>query len=123
MLVKTLRSEPRWMHKPVLFLSSSDNPSDRLKGFRVGADDFIPKSSAMEEILIRLDQVKRKHHIDQVQTHTYNQQFSDSGLHGRISLLAPRAILELCHQNRFLVNSQVKTDNTVCVFSFVKVHH
>ena len=53
--VKTIRSDPRWQDTPVLFLSSADNPDDRLRGYRLGAEDFIPKSSGPEEILLRME--------------------------------------------------------------------
>lgn len=40
---------------PILFLSAKNLEADKLKGFEVGADDYITKPFSMEELLARLN--------------------------------------------------------------------
>ncbi len=52
-------------HTPVLFLTAMSSDVDQLRGFGVGADDYIPKSAAPSILLARvrraLDWVKARH--------------------------------------------------------------
>lgn len=45
---------------PVLFLTASDQISDRLKGFSLGADDYLVKPFSFSELLARLRAVLRR---------------------------------------------------------------
>ncbi len=45
---------------PVLFLTAKDSIEDKLKGFRVGADDYIVKPFHRDELLARLEAVVRR---------------------------------------------------------------
>ncbi len=40
---------------PVIFMTSLDNPTDRVKGLKLGAVDYITKPFQQEEVLTRLD--------------------------------------------------------------------
>src|SRR6185295_13847897 len=42
-LVKQLRTRPEFAFVPVIFLTALGTDEDRIKGFRLGADDFMPK--------------------------------------------------------------------------------
>ncbi|MBP1630251.1 MAG: DNA-binding response regulator [Bacteroidetes bacterium] len=69
---------------PILFLSAKNQEADKIKGFEVGADDYITKPFSMEELLLRIQAITRRTHeerpednifsIGQYYTFDYNKQ-------------------------------------------------
>ncbi len=51
---RTLRTNTRTSHIPVLFLTQKDERSDKLKGLELGADDYITKPFDIEELKLRV---------------------------------------------------------------------
>lgn len=47
-------------HTPVLFLTARDAISDRVRGLDAGADDYLPKPFAFEELLARIRALVRR---------------------------------------------------------------
>ena len=45
---------------PVIFLTAKDSVSDKVAGFDLGADDFVTKPFAMDELLARIESVMRR---------------------------------------------------------------
>ena len=45
---------------PVLFLSARDGDSDKIRGLRLGADDYIVKSATPDEVVARVHAVLRR---------------------------------------------------------------
>src|SRR5581483_8904775 len=45
---------------PILFLTAREGDSDKLRGFRLGADDYIVKSATPDEIVARVKAVLRR---------------------------------------------------------------
>jgi len=45
---------------PILFLTAKSLQEDKLKGFEVGADDYITKPFSMEELLVRMQAILRR---------------------------------------------------------------
>ncbi len=45
---------------PIIFLTAKNLEEDKLKGFEVGADDYITKPFSMEELLARLNATMRR---------------------------------------------------------------
>jgi DNA-binding response OmpR family regulator len=45
---------------PILFLTAREGDSDKLRGFRLGADDYIVKSATPDEVLARVKAVLRR---------------------------------------------------------------
>lgn len=64
-LVKNLRSNPRTRLVPIVFLTAKDETSDRIAGFRTGADAYITKPFEPEELVAIvaaiLQRVERTH--------------------------------------------------------------
>ncbi|MBP0022098.1 MAG: PAS domain S-box protein [Cyanobacteria bacterium SBLK] len=50
-----LKADERTRHIPVIFISALDNPKDKVRAFRVGGIDYIPKPFQKEEILARVE--------------------------------------------------------------------
>ena len=48
------------IYTPVLILTAKDSISDKLKGFRYGADDYLVKPFEVEELLARLNAIIRR---------------------------------------------------------------
>jgi len=40
---RRIKSDPRTMHLPVVMITALDQPTDKIQGLRVGADDFLAK--------------------------------------------------------------------------------
>ncbi len=45
---------------PLLFLTAKAMQEDKLKGFELGADDYITKPFSMEELLVRMKAILRR---------------------------------------------------------------
>lgn len=56
-LLQALRRERQ---TPVLFLSARDQVDDRVKGLRLGADDYLVKPFAFSELLARVQNILRR---------------------------------------------------------------
>src|SRR6185436_12712772 len=59
-LVKALRSKPEFAFVPVIFLTALGTDEDRIKGFRLGADDYLPKPFRFEELDLRVANALRR---------------------------------------------------------------
>lgn len=53
-----LRNEK--IYTPVLILTAKDGLEDKLKGFRVGADDYLVKPFNREELIVRIEALVRR---------------------------------------------------------------
>ncbi len=53
-LVKRLRSRGEFALMPVIFLTQLTSEENRIQGFRLGADDYIPKPFNYEELVARV---------------------------------------------------------------------
>ncbi len=53
-LVKALRGRPECAFMPVIFLTALGSDDDRIRGFRLGADDYLPKPFRFEELDLRV---------------------------------------------------------------------
>ncbi|SHK69440.1 response regulator transcription factor [Rhodothermus profundi] len=50
----------RWPALPILMLTALDAVEDRVRGLRAGADDYLPKPFAFEELLARMEALLRR---------------------------------------------------------------
>lgn len=47
-------------HTPIIMLTARDTISDRVRGLDTGADDYVPKPFAIEELLARMRSLQRR---------------------------------------------------------------
>jgi CheY-like chemotaxis protein len=59
-MVKHLRARPDLSIIPVIFLTALGGEEDRIKGFRLGADDYLPKPFRFEELDLRVANALKK---------------------------------------------------------------
>jgi DNA-binding response OmpR family regulator len=57
-LLSRLRAEGHWC--PVLILSARDSDSDKVEGFRLGADDYVTKPFRTLELMARVEAMARR---------------------------------------------------------------
>jgi len=53
-IIKRLKSDAETAHIPIIFISAKSTTEDMLKGFKLGAVDYIYKPFAVEEIKVRV---------------------------------------------------------------------
>ncbi len=59
-LCKELRASPRTRSLPLLMLSARGEPTDRIVGLEIGADDYLPKPFEPRELLARIRALLRR---------------------------------------------------------------
>ena len=66
-LVKALRARPEMAFLPVVFLTGLSSDDDRIRGFRLGADDYMAKPFRFEELDLRVARtLNRARMVEQV---------------------------------------------------------
>ncbi len=58
-VLRSWRSQARDL--PVLILTARDNWRDKVDGLKIGADDYLTKPFHVEELLARLEAIRRRH--------------------------------------------------------------
>ena len=70
-----LKSSPRTQHIPVLMITALDQPSDRVRGLEVGADDFLTKPVDDVQLMARVKSLVRlKNLTDELRARAYTSQ-------------------------------------------------
>ena len=59
-LTRELRSDPTWRRLPLLMLTARGEPTDRIVGLELGADDYLPKPFEPRELLARVKALLRR---------------------------------------------------------------
>lgn len=62
-VAKEIRKESSTI--PILFLTAKSLEKDKLKGFQLGADDYMTKPFSMEELLVRIQAISRRVKVEQ----------------------------------------------------------
>ncbi|MEJ2153681.1 MAG: response regulator transcription factor [Gemmatimonadota bacterium] len=57
---RRLRQDERTARLPIIMLTAKDDTADRIKGFEVGADDYINKPFNLQELMLRVAAVLRR---------------------------------------------------------------
>jgi len=87
---------------PIIFISAKDSSEDRIKGLKVGADDYLVKPFSLEELLLRVkNHIKRSKPEEREAVYNYSfsgndidfKSFKAKGQKGDISLTQKEALL------------------------------
>ena len=57
---RRLRRNPQTVRLPVIMLTARSDEVDRVVGFEVGADDYVPKPFSPRELILRVDAILRR---------------------------------------------------------------
>jgi DNA-binding response OmpR family regulator len=67
-VAETIREKDK--QTPIIFLTAKDFKEDRIKGFQLGADDYVTKPFELEELLLRIEAVLRRTSDDEIDHET-----------------------------------------------------
>jgi len=59
-LVRKIRQNTATAQMPIIILSKKGETADRLKGFAIGTDDYVPKPFSTPELLFRINAILRR---------------------------------------------------------------
>ena len=96
-LVRTLRAQAEFATIPVIFLTALATEEDRIRGFRLGADDYLTKPFRFEEL--DLPVAKTMRHTDAMIQETRDS-LAGPSLKGDLSLLGLSSLLVLIEMER-----------------------
>src|SRR5690349_3400553 len=95
-LVRQLRSHAELAMLPVIFLTALSSEDDRIRGFRLGADDYVCKPFRFEELDLRVAKTLRR----TAQTMQETRDQLSSGLRGDLSQVGLSSLLVLIEMER-----------------------
>lgn len=96
-LVKALRARPELATLPVIFLTALSSDEDRIRGFRLGADDYVPKPFRFEELDLRVAKTMRR---TQVLAQEARETILGPSLRGDLSQIGLAALLTMVEMER-----------------------
>ena len=92
-LLARLRAEGHWC--PVLILTARDSDSDKVEGFRLGADDYVTKPFRTLELMARVDAMGRRV-IRERAAASVQPAATAPGSAPDVSQLTPQQIMDAC---------------------------
>lgn len=75
--LQTLKELRAFSSVPVIFLSAIGEDADRIRGLGLGADDYLPKPFNPDELLARIEAIRRRLGHDQKKTDLKELSFQD----------------------------------------------
>lgn len=96
-LVRRLRARPEFASLPVIFLTALSSEDDRIRGFRLGADDYMGKPFRFEELDLRVNKTLRRALAAAQQA---REQLSSPSLRGDLTQMGLSSLLILIELER-----------------------
>src|SRR5512143_3861449 len=94
-LVRRLRTTHATAFIPVILMTSLDSEHDRIRGFRLGADDFLSKPVSFEELELRVENV-----LHRARTHHTKSALMDAALAGHLAQFGLATLLTVLDLER-----------------------
>jgi len=94
-LVKALRAQPAFSHVPVIFLTALSSAEDRIRGFRLGADDYVTKPFRFEELDLRIERTLQRTRAIMQETRAHMHGVGLCGDLEQVGLAGLLALIEL----------------------------
>lgn len=94
-----LKKNPYTNEIPIIFISAMNSPEDKIKGFKLGAVDFITKPFELEEVTVRVNTHLKIYRMNQ-EMDTYNK---------RLRMLVKEQRLKIMLEHRNLVHAIEKS--------------
>ncbi len=107
-LVRQLRAHNELAMLPVIFLTALSSEDDRIRGFRLGADDYVTKPFRFEELDLRVAKTLRR---TQVSVQETREQLGGSSLRGDLSHVGLSSLLVLIEMERKTGLLQLRAPN------------
>jgi DNA-binding response OmpR family regulator len=96
--VRTVRARPSLANIPIVFLTRLTDDLSRLKGYRLGVDDYLPKTMAPDEVIARMQGVlARRQQLDAPGVGAASGQ---GGLRGRLEHVRLGSLLAFLESER-----------------------
>jgi uncharacterized protein (TIGR02266 family) len=92
-LLRLVRSRPALAKVPFVFLTSLDGEADRLRGYRLGVDDFIAKPYRPLEVMARADRALSR-------ARQLTQEAETPTLRGDLEQVGPASVLSFLEMER-----------------------
>ena len=107
-LVRALRSRQELALVPVIFLTALGGEEDRIRGFRLGADDYLAKPFRFEELDLRVANALKKAKATQAKAEEVRQAppepptggKASAGIHGTLEQLGLSSLLVMIEMER-----------------------
>jgi DNA-binding response OmpR family regulator len=95
---QTLRSHPEWCMIPIVFLTVLGNAGHRLRGFGLGADDYVAKPADADDLCARIERaIRRSSGMDRASRRTLEDA---SMFAGELRELGPASVISLIARQR-----------------------
>ncbi|MEJ7604543.1 MAG: response regulator [Kofleriaceae bacterium] len=107
-LVRQLRSHAELVMLPVIFLTALSSEDDRIRGFRLGADDYVTKPFRFEELDLRVAKTLRRTQVAMQET---REQLGGTSLRGDLSQVGLSSLLILIELERKTGLLQLRAPN------------
>ncbi|MCC6998305.1 MAG: response regulator [Deltaproteobacteria bacterium] len=106
-VVKALRAQPEFAFVPVIFLSALGSDEDRIRGFKLGADDYLPKPFRFEELDLRVANAIRRRQRMEADTRSSlrapaaePEKPAESGVRGTLDQIGLASLLTVLEMER-----------------------
>jgi len=106
-LVRQLRSHSDLAQMPVIFLTALSSEDERIRGFRLGADDYVTKPFRFEELDLRVAKTLRRTHAMVQET----REHLGTGLRGDLAQVGLSSLLVLIEMERKTGLLQLRAPN------------
>jgi CheY-like chemotaxis protein len=107
-LVRRLRSHEGLALLPVIFLTALSSEDDRIRGFRLGADDYVTKPFRFEELDLRVAKTLRRAQATAQET---REHLGGAGLRGDLAQVGLSSLLILIEMERKTGLLQLRAPN------------